>query len=260
MCGKRKLLVFSVLVFLSACDSGATESNEPGLGENTLDPIPAGAALPDVTPAWDSAQVYSPGSIVQFDGQTYVSTGVVSGEDPVEQPAMWMIVNAGSELTGADNNSASDSNIPTAVASPAANSVVDSSEFSATELAAALPLVGPQGPPGVDGQPGLVWKGPWQEGEIYEIGDAVMFSQQSFIATARTDGSISPAETAYWDLLSGRGAAGADGEPGQQGIQGFQGIQGDLGPTGPQGETGEVGAFGPMGPQGQRGDTGPTGP
>ena len=267
-----KLLVVCLIIFVSSCDSNSsstTGSSEADSVANTFDPTLPGAALPGDTPAWDEASVYSPGSRVVFDGQTYISTSTVSGEDPVEQPALWIMVDAPSETNGNLDSAESDITIPTAVASPEVNSIITLPEQSVTQLASALPATGSQGLPGIDGEPGLVWKGAWQEEEIYNTGDAVSFFEQSFIATAQTDGTVSPADVGYWDLLAGRGATGADGAKGPQGLTGDRGMQGDTGETGsagptgsvgPPGATGSKGETGSPGPAGRQGDTGATGP
>lgn len=92
------------------------------------------------------------------------------------------------------------------------------------ELKQVRHLVGPQGPVGLQGEPGPV--GPQ-------------------------------------GLQGERGEKGEMGEPGPKGDKGDQGLQGEPGPRGDQGERGpkgETGSQGARGEKGDRGDVGPQGP
>lgn len=94
-------------------------------------------------------------------------------------------------------------------------------------------IVGPEGPPGPQGNPGPV--GP--QGPRGDPGPA---------------GPPGPA--------GDPGPIGPQGPQGEPGPIGPQGDPGPVGPAGPQGSQGEPGPIGPAGPQGDPGPTGPPGP
>ena len=105
--------------------------------------------------------------------------------------------------------------------------------------------------------PGFQWRGVWSAEQLYEVGDAVSFNGESFIATARNTGKRPSERSTRWDLLAAKGskgpagpqglagAPGPSGPEGPQGRRGLQGLQGDAGPAGPKGDTGDVGPQGP---------------
>jgi len=101
---------------------------------------------------------------------------------------------------------------------------------------------GPQGPP-------VSFKGTWDIGTPYNIGDAVAESGSSYIALLANTG-VDPAldvsgSGGHWAVLANQGATGATGLTGATGPQGPTGAQG---PTGDTGATGAAGATGPQGP------------
>lgn len=105
--------------------------------------------------------------------------------------------------------------------------------------------------------PGFQWRGAWLPEELYEVGDAVSYKGQSFIATARSTGKRPSERSTKWDLLAAKGDNGATGP---QGLAGPAGPSGPEGPQGKRGAQGPQGDAGPAGPKGDTGDVGPQGP
>lgn len=58
---------------------------------------------------------------------------------------------------------------------------------------------------GVQGPPGMTWRGAWLEGVSYAVDDAVFSGGSSYICTAAHAGHQPPNAT-YWDSLAERGA------------------------------------------------------
>ena len=100
------------------------------------------------------------------------------------------------------------------------------------------------------------WRGSWNSGDTYQVGDIVYYGGSSYIAAAiNTD--VLPSQASIgttWYIVA---LAGFQGLQGVEGIQGPQGVQG---PIGNQGPVGTIGATGPQGVQGPTGATGATGP
>jgi len=129
---------------------------------------------------------------------------------------------------------------------------------------------GPQGTVGATGPQGspVTFRGAWNIGSTYAIGDTVSESGNSYIAIAgstaedpATDVGSGTSGT-YWALLAKKGDdgdVGATGPAGAVGPQGLQGLTGATGAAGPQGQQGLTGATGSQGPQGTVGATGATG-
>jgi hypothetical protein len=74
---------------------------------------------------------------------------------------------------------------------------------------------GPQGVPGVQGPPGLRWRGAWNSGSPYSTTDAVSFNGASFVAVAPNTGQQPDTSPGSWNLLADRAnfsgaAAGGD--------------------------------------------------
>ena len=137
----------------------------------------------------------------------------------------------------------------------------------ATGATGATGSSGPVGATGPQGSP-VTFRGVWNIGSTYAIGDTVSESGNSYIAIAAgtaedpaTDVGSGTSGT-YWALLAKKGDAGdvgATGSAGAQGPQGLQGLTGATGAAGPQGQQGLTGATGSQGPQGTVGATGATG-
>jgi hypothetical protein len=159
---------------------------------------------------------------------------------------------------------------------------------------------GPQGDPGVQGDPGI--QGPQGEqgiqgaagatgaqglqGDVGPAGPAGATGPQGEVGPVGAAGPIGPqgnSGLACWDLNGDgledpvedinqdykwnaadckglQGEQGIPGVPGPVGPTGPLGPQGLAGPAGPQGETGATGATGAQGPQGEQGLQGPAGP
>ncbi len=105
--------------------------------------------------------------------------------------------------------------------------VDDAVEFGGSSYVAVAPSVGSQppspdwnvlasqgatGPQGVQGEPGLVWRGTWNAVTSYVVDDAVEFGGSSYVAVTPSVGSQPPSPD--WDLLASRGATGPPGPPG----------------------------------------------
>ncbi len=137
----------------------------------------------------------------------------------------------------------------------------------ATGATGATGSSGPVGATGPQGSP-VTFRGAWNIGSTYAIGDTVSESGNSYIAIAAgtaedpaTDVGLGTSGT-YWALLAKKGDAGDVGATGSAGAVGPQGLQGPTGATGaagPQGQQGLTGATGSQGPQGTVGATGATG-
>lgn len=76
---------------------------------------------------------------------------------------------------------------------------------------------------GDDGEPGMVWRGPWNVATAYEIGDVVSWSGasytgQSYVAkTAHVGTTPTLLGNADWDVLTQHGEPGEDGDDGTDG-------------------------------------------
>ena len=98
------------------------------------------------------------------------------------------------------------------------------------------------------------WKGAWDSGATYGVGDAVSFNGSSYISLTDTNtGNAPDMSPSDWDLIAQRGATGAVG------ATGATGATGDQGPAGPQGLPGPPGPVGPQGETGPKGDPGANG-
>jgi hypothetical protein len=104
---------------------------------------------------------------------------------------------------------------------------------------------GPQGPP-------VSFKGTYNAGTTYSVGDAVSYSGSSYISSLPANTGNQPSSSpTFWALLAEQGATGATGPIGPIGL---------IGPTGLTGLKGNTGATGPAGAAGAAGATGATGP
>jgi hypothetical protein len=68
---------------------------------------------------------------------------------------------------------------------------------------------GPAGPPGRKGDPGLVWRGPWQPDTAYVKDDAVQVQGSSYVAIGPSRDQKPPSPA--WDLVAKKGRDGQDG-------------------------------------------------
>lgn len=81
----------------------------------------------------------------------------------------------------------------------------------ASGAAGASGAVGPTGPTGAtgpSGTPALLWRGAWEVGSAYAVGDAIDLGGNSYIAIKAGTGK-EPPNSEYWNLLAERGSAGA---------------------------------------------------
>lgn len=72
-------------------------------------------------------------------------------------------------------------------------------------------ISGPVGPPGDPGSPGVDWKGAYNAGTSYAVGDGVQYSGSAYICISATTGTA-PDDSdggTYWDLLASKGDAGS---------------------------------------------------
>jgi hypothetical protein len=100
---------------------------------------------------------------------------------------------------------------------------------------------GPQGPAGTTGQTGsqgppgvpMNWRGAWDPGTAYAIGDAVQRNGSSYACIQANTAQDPSIQTTYWSLAAAQGMVGPTGSPGPAGPQGGTGPQGATGPAGP---------------------------
>lgn len=104
--------------------------------------------------------------------------------------------------------------------------------------------MGPQGPPGADGNVGVpgdvlnTWRGTWIDTYPYAASDLVEHNGSTYLALVPDTGTEPGTDEGIWALFAeagSDGADGADGTPGATGPAGPQGDQGDEGPEGPEG-------------------------
>lgn len=91
---------------------------------------------------------------------------------------------------------------------------------------------GDTGETGSQGEPGIVWRGDWNENEIYRSGDAVHFNGSTYVVVygnALPEGSSPENDSSSWMLLAEKGDTGQTGP---------EGPKGDTGETGPAGKDG----------------------
>jgi hypothetical protein len=75
-------------------------------------------------------------------------------------------------------------------------------------------VTGAQGPPGADGSPGLVWRGPWDSLTSYDAPDVVEYLGSSWVALGPSLNSPPDANPLDWDLVAQKGDDGAAGQDG----------------------------------------------
>ena len=119
---------------------------------------------------------------------------------------------------------------------------------------------GTAGQAGATGAVGLLWRGTWNAGTIYNLRDVVVYQGSAYLMTLATGGTTaSPVvATGNWTLLVSQGGIGPIGSTGPIGATGLAGASGS-GNRGPAGTTGPRGFAGSTGSQGASGSTGPDG-
>jgi len=106
-----------------------------------------------------------------------------------------------------------------AITKPNLDDAVHDLNHKIQELDDALDEVtGDQGPPGDDGSPGLVWRGPWDSLTSYDAPDVVEYLGSSWVALGPSLNSPPDANPSDWDLVAQKGDDGADGQDGQDGV------------------------------------------
>lgn len=106
---------------------------------------------------------------------------------------------------------------------------------------------------------GLNYRGEWDNGTEYVIGDVVYFEGSSYVSTADANTGNAVTDNSKWQLIAQMGDTGAQGATGVTGGQGIKGDTGNTGSAGAKGDTGSQGAAGNTGVAGAKGDTGSTG-
>lgn len=84
--------------------------------------------------------------------------------------------------------------------------------------------VGPTGPAGA----GMTWRGAYDGGTAYVVGDGVAYGGSSYLCILDSIGHL-PTNTTYWSLFAQKGDTGAAGADGAAGAKGDKGDQGDPG-------------------------------
>ncbi len=190
---------------------------------------------------------YGLGDIVQYAGSSYVSLLVSNhGNQPGSVATAWGLL-AAAQVGPAGPAGA------LGVAGPAG-------------VQGLAGPVGPQGPAGVSGPagpagaPGLVYRGAYNAGANYGVGDVVLWQGAAWASLTDTNRGNAPDQIpGAWGALAQAGPAGPAGAQGLPGAVGPAGAQGLAGPAGPPGSQGAAGPQGPAGVQGLAGPQGPRG-
>jgi Collagen triple helix repeat (20 copies) len=216
---------------------------------------PAGPTGPPISflGAWLSAQVYTVGQAVSWNGSSYIALVTNSAQTPGLSPSSWaLLAEQGSAgPTGATGAIGTQGATGPAGATGAAGTTGPTGPTGATG-AGSTGATGPQGPP-------VSFSGTWSATTSYQTGAAVSFSGSSYIALAANSAREPDQTPQFWSLLAEQGAPGATGATGNQGPAGSIGLTGPAGPTGPTGAAGPAGATGAAGVAGAIGATGVTG-
>jgi hypothetical protein len=113
---------------------------------------------------------------------------------------------------------------------------------------------------------GLNYKGAYNAGASYSIGDVVYYEGSGYVSIVDANQGNAVTDNSKWQLVAHKGDTGSQGNQGDTGVQGDKGDTGSTGPTGAKGDTGSTGSqgdkgdTGASGSQGAKGDTGSTGP
>ena len=134
---------------------------------------------------YNSANGYQVGSVVSYDGSSWVSTSSGSGNTPYEGSYQWQLLARRGDMgsTGPQGDQ------------------------------------GPQGSNGSDGGqgpagPGVInWRGAYDSGTSYSVNDAVEYDGSSYISkySGGQFGNTPYSGSSYWGLLAQRGQNGTDG-------------------------------------------------
>ncbi|ANA49521.1 tail fiber protein [Salmonella phage vB_SnwM_CGG4-1] len=202
-------------------------AGEPGI-QGPIGPIgPAGLVWRG---QWNSIENYEADMAVGYQGASYFAVRANTGVSPLTSAADWALL----------------------------------ASMGATGPQGPVGQTGPQGPQGIQGPQGLdgagiVWRGQWFNGQVYNKNDCVYDLGSSYICSGgghiASEQNRPTSETSiFWDYVAKKG------EEGPQGIQGPTGQRGATGPAGPKGDTGIAGPQGVQGERGIQGIQGPAGP
>lgn len=169
--------------------------------------------------AWDAGTAYARDEVVHYQGSAWIALDASTGAAPAAGSTHW------DELALAGAPGAEGQQGPQGVEGPAGPT-------------GATGATGAQGIQGATGARGLTWRGTWQIGTAYVLGDAVLFNGSGYYATAAPVLNALPDAGGAWSLLVSKGDQGPTGPTGATGAAGAQG---------PQGDTGVAGAAGPAG-------------
>lgn len=175
--------------------------------------------------AYSLAAVYFPGSVVTFNGQTYLGLALNQGISPTSDPAVWSLI-SGSGAPGA------------------------------TGAVGATGPAGPQGPIGLQGPTGSAGTA-GATGATGAQGLAGATGSMGSVGATGANGA--QGATGFTGATGAVGLNGATGPQGPQGATGSVGATGSTGPIGLTGSTGATGSAGPIGLTGATGSVGATG-
>jgi Collagen triple helix repeat (20 copies) len=142
---------------------------------------------------YSSGVGYGVGDAVTYQGGSYISLAAGNaGNTPGLSPAWWEVL-AQSGAVGATG--------------PAGDT-------GAQGPAGPAGPVGAAGAAGATGRAGVVWRGVWDAGTSYAVGDAAQFGGTTYIATTAQAGLEPDVYPAAWGVLAQQGGAGATGPAG----------------------------------------------
>jgi hypothetical protein len=258
---------------LTGATGAAGPQGQPGLTGATGSQGPqgtVGATGPQGSPvtfrgAWSTGSTYAIGDTVSESGNSYIAIAAGTAEDPA--------TDVGSGTSGiywallAKKGDAGDVGAtgPAGAVGPQGLQGLTGATGAAGPqgqqgLTGATGSQGPQGTVGATGATGslgpvgatgpqgspVTFRGAWNAGSTYAIGDSVSESGNSYIAIAAgtaqdpaTDVGSGTSGT-YWALLAKKGDAGNVGATGSAGAAGPQGSQGPAGATGAAGAQGSA--------------------
>jgi len=160
--------------------------------------------------AYSGGTTYAPGDAVIYQGSSYICILASTGNVPTNQTYWDLLAEVGQGgivWRGAYDNG-------TAYSIGNAVSYNGSSYICILASTGNIPTDGTYwnllveaGTNGENGIAGLNWKGAYNAGTAYAIGDAVSYNGSSYIAIAATTGN-SPSNPTYWDILAEVGQAG----------------------------------------------------
>jgi collagen type VII alpha len=210
---------------------------------------PTGATGPPISfqGAWATAQAYTVGQAVYWNGSSYVAVITNVGQTPGPGSTYWSLLAEQGSTGPAGPSGTTGSQGAIGPAGP-------------TGLQGVSGPTGPTGIAGPTGPAGLNFRSTYNSITNYAVDDAVTFQGATYLSIATPNAGNTPGlSPSFWSLLAALGSTGATGATGTTGAQGQPGVAGLTGATGPQGVNGALGATGATGPTGLTGLTGATG-